>query len=356
MHVHFVGESDNGVSVSSHHARALLETGEEVSFAPPEGPRREDLRDVDVIHLVTREQLSTQLFRRLVAALVSGIPMVRFWTGRDILWAERHTPTRAISTALQKLGVVQRCRTGRMAEELSSIGIDAEIGPVVNPNLSDRAQPEPFSSHLTALCFLPTRRREFCGGDLIDELITSLPEIRFLILGDATTDYSHHKNVESLGFVENISRTILRSTVVLQPRLDGALSRLSLEALSHGRHVVSGGDWPFCHLATTPAEFIHTLRALKHAPAFNLEGREYVCRRYEKRAAVGAMRDLLLRMADHSFPKRQILGGWLGVAAILRSPQLLTAREFLPPRKDELDDHDRAFGAILDGLAHAEAD
>jgi hypothetical protein len=351
MHIHFVGELDDGVSVSSHHAQALLETGQKVSFAPLDGPRREDLRAVDVIHLVTREQLSTQLFRRLVAARVSGIPMVRFWTGRDVLWAERHNPTRSISVALQKLGVLQHCRTDRMANDLATIGIDAAIGPVVDPNLSDRAQPEPFPSQLTALCYLPTRRREFCGGSLIDALIESLPDIRFLILGDSETDYGKHKNVESLGFVENISRTILRSTVVLQPRLDGALSRLSLEALSHGRHVISGRDWPFCHVASSTDDFVRTIRELRHAPSFNLDGREYVCSQYEKRAAVGAMCELLKKMTHRSFSKRRVLGGWLGVAAILRSPQLLTTREFSPPSREDLND-DPTFEAMLEGLTH----
>lgn len=347
MHVHFVGEVDDGVSVSSHHARALYEIGQEVSFAPPQGPQRGDLRSVDAIHLVTREQLSTRLFRRLVAARVAGIPMVRFWTGRDILWARNHPPTQAISVALQRLGVLQRCRTDRMTEELASIGVDSEIGPVVNPNLSDRAQPEPFPTQLTALCYLPSQRRRFCGGELIDGLIRALPDVRFLILGDGATDYGELKNVESLGLVDQIARTILRSTVVLQPRLDGALSRLSLEALSHGRHVISGRIWPFCHCATTPDEFVHTMRELKHTPAFNLDGREYVCAQYEKRVAVGALYDLLRRMTDRSFSKRRVTGGWIGVAAILRSPQLLTAKDFAPPSSDDLGGDDTAFAALL---------
>lgn len=355
MHVHFVGELDNGVSVSSHHARALREAGLSTSFAPIEGPRREDLKSVDVIHLVTREQLSTQLFRRLVVARVSGIPMVRFWTGRDILWAQRHSPTRSISLALQKLGVLQRCRTERMVEDLASIEIDAQIGPVVDPNLSNRAQPQPFPTQLTALCYLPTHRRDFCGGELIDKLITAHSEVRFLILGDSETDYGDCKNVESLGFVENIARTILRSTVILQPRLDGALSRLSMEALSHGRHVISGRDWPSCHLASTAEEYGQTLRELKYAPSFNLEGREYVCDRHEKRTAVEAMCKLLDRMTDRKFVGRNIRGGWLGVAAILRSPQLLQTRDFDPPSRVDLDENDLAFEAILDGMAPAEA-
>jgi len=349
MHVHFVGELNDGVSVSSHHARALYEIGLDVSFAPPHGPQRSDLRGIDAIHLVTREQLSTRLFRRLVAARVSGIPTVRFWTGRDILWAQHHTPTQSISVALQKLGVLQHCRTDQMVQDLASIGICAEIGPVVDPNLSDRAQPEPFSSPFTALCYLPSPRRVFCGGDLIDELIQSLPDVRFLILGDLATDYGELKNVESLGFVDDIARTIHRSTVVLQPRLDGALSRLSLEALSHGRHVISGRDWPCCHVATTPEEFVHAMRELKHTPAFNLDGREYVCGEYEKRAAVGALHDVLMRMTHRSFSKRRIPGGWIGVAAILRSPQLLTAREFTPPNMDDLGSDDIAFRALLEG-------
>lgn len=348
MHVHFVGEHDDSISVSSHHARALCEVGYDVSFAPPHGPDHGDLQTVDAVHVVTREQLSTRLFRRLAAARVAGIPMVRFWTGRDVLWAQHHAPTRSIGVALQKLGVVQRCRTDQGVEDLASLGVDAAIGPIVNPNLSDRAQPEPLPTHFTALCYLPSRRRAFCGGELIDRMIRALPDVRFLILGDSGTDYGASKNVESLGLIEDIARAILRSTVVLQPRLDGVLSRLSLEALSHGRHVIGRRAWACCHCAETPADFVQKMRELKHSPSFNLDGREHVCAKYEKRAAVGELCALLREITNRRFSRRRILGGWLGVAAILRSSHLLTDREFSPPAVEDLGESDHAFAALLD--------
>jgi len=355
MHVHFVGELDDGVSVSSHHARSLCEIGHEVSFAPPGGPRRNDLKDVDLIHLVTREQQSTQLFRRLVAARVAGIPMVRFWTGRDVLWAKHHPPTGSIAVALQNLGVVQRCRSQRMVRDLSAIGITAGIGPVVNPNLSDLAQPQPLPKQFSALAYLPSRRRKFCGGEIMNELIRDFPDVRFLILGDRETNYDEYTNVESLGFVDDVTRTILRSTVILQPRLDGTLSRLSLEALSHGRQVICRRQWPFCRRATSSAEFATLLRELKCSPAFNLDGREHVCELYEKRSAVASLCDLLKRMTGRSFPNRRVHGGWIGVATILRSPRLLSPKTFSLPDIACLGTDDADFAALIESTIESPA-
>jgi len=169
--------------------------------------------------------------------------------------------------------------------------------------------------------------------------------VRFLILGDPATDYTSFKNVESLGFVQDIARTILRSTVTLQPRLDGALSRLSLETLSHGRHVICRRDWPYSRRAETVEQYVRELRELKHE-SFNLDGRQYVCGEYDKRPSVGALCNLLTRITDQPGFKRGVLGGWVGVAAILRSPALLTTKEFERPNGNE-QGCDDAFRAIL---------
>ena len=207
MHVHFVGENDDGISVSSHHARALAEAGVETSFDDAGQARDSFARSADAVHLVSYEQMDNSLLRRVAGIRASGVPIARFWTGRDVLWAQFHEGTRLIAAALARLGVVQLCRTPAMVHELAALHIDASQGPLLSLNVTSKQQPEPLPARFSALCYLPSRHRDLYGGPLVDSLIRLMTDVRFLVLGDTRTDYSAAGNVESLGFVEDISRS-----------------------------------------------------------------------------------------------------------------------------------------------------
>ncbi len=351
MHVHFVGEDDDGISVSSHHARALVEAGIEASFDDQGTVAGSACRHADVVHLVTYEQMDNSLLRRMAAIRASGTPIVRFWTGRDVLWARFHEGTRQVGQALARLGVTQLCRTAAMVDQLAAVGIPASCGPILSLNLTSGEQPEPLPVRFTVLCYLPSRRRTFYGGELIDALIRRLPDVRFLILGDEATDYSLGSNAESLGFVKDISRTIRRSTVTVQPRLDGTLSRLTLEMLCHGRHAVTTHPWPYCRQADSLEGFVKALRALRLEQVFNLEGREEVCRAHDRALSLAALQDILARCSEAAPLDRKLRGGWVALAAALRNPGILSRKTFDPPDLDILPPEAAALRTLLNPQA-----
>ncbi len=355
MRVHFVGEADDGISVSSHHARALSAAGVETSFDSPDPAQMRPLRQADVIHVVTHEQTDAGLVRRLAAARLVGVPIVRFWTGRDLLWAKHHPASRAVAHALTRLGTVQLARTQTLADELARLGIPAAVGPVLGPHISSALDPRPLPEPFTALCSLPTERREFCGGKWIDVLIRRLPGVRFLILADEGTDYRAVKNVESLGTVPDVTRTIERSAVVLQPRMDGMLSRLSLEALCRGRHVIATHPLPHCEYAGSLEAFTLAIRKLERSTDFNLAGREYVCREYSQPEMVRRMLEILSPSSDEDGP----LGGgwgraWRGALAALCQPGLWSSAKFARPDLDSLPPEASAFRALLSSRTSVE--
>ncbi len=351
MHVHFVGENDDGISVSSHHARALAEAEVDVSFDAEKHDEDSISRHADAVHLVSFEQMDNSLLRRVAVMRASGVPVVRFWTGRDLLWAEAHEGTRLVATALARLGVVQLCRTPDMVAALAALDIDASPGPTLSLNITSGQQPEPLPARFTVLCYLPSRQRDFCGGQLVDSLIRRMPDVRFLVLGDTNTDYSAAGNVESLGFVEDISRSIRRSTVTVQPRLDGTLSRLTLEMLCAGRHAVTRHAWPHCIRADSVDEFIEALRALRREPAFNLEGREEVCRAYDKSVSLDALLRIFTQCTKGASLNRRLRGGWGTVSAALRSPGILSRKSFAPLDVDTLPPEALAIRALVDARA-----
>lgn len=336
MHVRFVGEADDGISVSSQHARALAQSGVTVSFDAGSAPGAESGPRADVIHLVTFEQRSNALLRRLVAARMGGAAIVRYWAGRDVLWAKYHEPTRDFARALVQLGAVQACRTAALADELAECGVAATPIPVVSAHLSSIVQPRAIPSAFTVLCYLPRERRGFHGAAIVEALLRRLLAMRFLILGETGEKFAGLQHVEPLGVVEDSARAIQRATVVFDARLDGALSRLMLEAMCHGRHVVSGYPLPHGRLARTVDEFSTALRSLRREASFNLSGREYVCCEHDQHNAVRSLRRILEDAVEPGRFSLTFAGGFRGAAAMLRNPHLLRQRYFPLPDGETL--------------------
>jgi len=296
MHIAFVGETDDGLSPSAHHAMALRSAGWQVTFdhlgERLAGPH------LDGVHLITHGQSDDRLMCNVLAARSAQIPVLRFWTGPDLVWAEFHEPSRMVAQALAHAGVCQYCRTESARERLAALSIAAETAPIVSAHLSAGTQPHPLPQQFTALCHLPSSRREFCGGAVIDSLIRWLPRVRFIVLGDRLGDYSAFKNVESLGLTDNVVRQIQRSTVALHARLDREPSRLMLESLALGRHVIANCPWPHCHFADSLDKILAAVRALQRDLTFNLAGREAVCREHDYAAAACRLRGMFEQAAS----------------------------------------------------------
>ena len=348
MKVLFLGERDDGLSVSSQHALALASSGVGVGFA--DGSSAEVVKP-DVVHLVHCPDGGGDMVRAVARHRLGGVPVVRCWTGRDVIWTRYHAPSADAARTLVRLGVRQFCRTPAQVEVLRGLEVPAEVGPIVSPNLTSASEPEPLPATFTVLVHLPVGRRSFHGGALIDALIGRFPAFRFLVLGDEVTDYSSRKNVEVLGRLDDVGRAIRRTTVTVSARLDGSLSRLGLESLSHGRHVLSTCPWPnFLHVRSE-AEFAKALTMMRLNPSFNLEGREAVCREYDLRVGVRALTQLLQTCIDENRGVGSLGQRWLGAASTWCISGLLGEKRVPRPDPNTLPSEAEAFRALLeDGL------
>lgn len=354
MHVHFAGEPDDGISVSSHHARAMTATGVTVSFEENQGSSNPESPRPDVIHLVTFEQTSNALLRQLVAARMAGTPIVRYWTGRDVVWAMDHLPSQEFARAMMGMGAVQLCRSPELANQLSAIGVAARVHPVISSNISGAAPPQALPKTFTALCYLPQTRREFHGGNLIDALVGRLRAVRFLILGGGGAPLAGEPNVEWLHDGTNCVRAIQRSTVVLDARVDAGLSRLTLEALCHGRHVVTGYKLPHAQTARSLVEFEEAIRSARMHASYNLEGRSYVHCEHEQHAATKSLRR---ELEDAIQPGRLNLvleGGFRGATTTLQNLHVLSPREFSLPDPEKLPTKCSALRSLLHDMQQTE--
>lgn len=339
MHILFVGEADDGISVSSHHARALATTGIQTTFdvtveASPEktssGSRPE------IIHLVTFEQRSNSLLRRLVAARVAGVQIVRYWSGRDLLWAKYHKHSLEFARALLKLGSIQLCRSLEISRELESLGINATPIPVISANISSAAPPQAMPSIFTVLCYLPPERRTFHGGPIVDALVEKLPSVRFLVLGSSSDRLACFPNVEILSDYCDCMRAIHRSSVIIDPRADHGFSRLQLEALSHGRHVISSCEIAHGSRAATVTEYADAIRSIRQKPSYNLDGRSHVARDHERHTALRTLRKALEDALEPGRLNLVLEGGVRGAAAAFQNLHILSQRDFPLPEEDRL--------------------
>lgn len=350
MHVQFVGEPDDGICVSSHHAGALRSLGMEISFAGGTCGVQVETSRPDVIHLVTFEQLSNELLRQLVAARIAGTQIIRYWSGRDLVWARHHEPSKEFAQALAALGVVQLCRSADIAEGLGDLEIAAKVLPVISANISSTADPQSLPQQFTVLAYLPDYRSDFHGGDVVEALIRSLPLVRFLILGGAGSRLADVPNVEWLEYCTDSVRAIHRSTVVIDPRLDAGLSRIALEGLCHGRHVVAGYRLPHAFEARSTEDFLQAIRAVRENPYYNLDGRSFVWHEHEFHAAAKALRREVEDAVEPGRLNLVLEGGLRGAAATLKSPQLLSPHSFPLPGAADLPEEAYALKALLSGL------
>lgn len=350
MHIHFFGEPDDGVTTSSHHARALAGAGAEVSFSDPPFDVPSDTIVPDFCHVVTFGQFNTRLLRTLTAARIAGVSLVRYWCGRDLLWAKFHPPSRDFALALTKLGALQLARSEKLAAELrESLGIEATVLPVLSLNLSNLTAPVPLPDRFTILSRLPSKHREFYGGAIIDALIARFRTVRFIVLEDESTDYSAFPNVESLGRIDEVARAINRSTVLVQPRMDGQFSRLALEVLSHGRYVIGTHAAPCFIHADTPSEYASAISRLRADPVFQLSARELACRHHDRGLAVKAFWDVLEEAQSNKNWGSNVRGAVHSVSALIGGPAFIEDEDYTPPNTMELPDDAVAFKALLRG-------
>jgi hypothetical protein len=354
MRVHFVGEADDGQSVSSHHARLLASCGEAVSFDQPRASWMHVCRQADVIHVVTGLQRSNVLLRRLMAARACGVAIVRYWTGLDMLWAEAHAPTLRFAQTLQALGAHQLAPSPRAVERLAALGLVARVGEVASLHISASIQPQPLPAQFTVLCHLPREYRTFYGGDVLDALIRRFKATRFLVLGDDPQRYQGIETVEAIESTDDIVRTLMRATVLIRPVAWACRSRLMLEALSLGRYAIGTFDWPGCARANTVEEFAAALRDLVPQPPFNLTGRELVCRAHDRAQARTALQAELNLAMTEAARQGRAGGAWQTMMVALRTPQLYGSRPFPEPSLADLHGDLAPLAMLLNG-AHAEA-
>jgi len=354
MHVHFLGEPDDGMRPSSQWARALSNLGIDVTVAAEPAWDRHAWSEIcdrsDVIHVIAYSQNNHHLLRKLWQARRRGVALVRTWVGSDCLWALHHQPTRRFAHDLVRLGALQLTVADHLTDELAQIGLPATTTPSIAPGLVSDGELPPWPQRFSVLCYLPSRRRVFYGGEIFDGLVRAFPEVDFVVLCDGETDYRGRPNVTSIDHADNVAAVMARCSVLVRPAMHDGMPKMVLEALSLGRQVIASYAYRHCHHARRPSDYGEILRAIQREPQMNVDGCRHVRTAFAVERTTGIFLDRLSSQIEQVRADRRRLGRRQATAMALRHPGMFARWSARPPRLADIAPEATALRAALQGI------
>ena len=207
-----------------------------------------------------------------------GKRTVNHWVGTDVLLAvqdERHR-----QMAQQSARFIQRHLSFApwLAEELSTIGITAEIAPFTTlVRLEERATP----GKPGVLAYLPDERADFYGAEVVRSLARQLPGVPFAVVAGTPQRQPAISNVSYLGWIGDMKPLYERYPILLRVARHDGLPKMVLEALAYGNQVVFEYAFPGCLHATNDAEALAAVHSiLAEGCPINVTGSRAVRERY----------------------------------------------------------------------------
>ena len=230
---------------------------------------------------VDYDYLSPSNVIRLGLAALVGCSVIRWWVGSDVHNCLENTCVARFAQKINRLTRYNLAVAPHLVEELRTIGIKSNFIPSFVEAWHFSAGVKPGPPPRRVLVYLPSSRREFYGGSVIDRVIAANPDLEFLVVADTASDAHVGKaNVRSLGWVKDLSSVYSQIGCVLRITKHDGLPRMVIEGLFRGKHVIY--SWPLqgCSLAKTNYSVQEHLDQFKAARSPNLEGRDAIIRMY----------------------------------------------------------------------------
>lgn len=258
-------------------AKALARLGRSTRFATVLELRRLDwlrmLRSAEAIVVVYYHAIETYALSQLASAVALDVPIIRWWVGTDVLNAITDDDVRQSALRLDRIVTTNVAVAPHLVEELASVGILAQNVPsLLDPDL---AEPEPVQWReeiRPVLTYLPGKRKDFFGVDVIERAVTANPDLHFIIVADQTHALASHANVESLGWVSDMREVYSRAGCLLRITDHDGLPRMLMEGLLRGMYAIY--SWPLagCWQARTTEEVQAALMRYREMKSLNSEG------------------------------------------------------------------------------------
>jgi len=208
------------------------------SFAP----LLRDLRAADLVFL-WGSRISFGKFLR-IARFFDKENVVMFWAGSDVLGAQMQ-----FSQGICEPWIAERTHWAGapwLRDEIRAIGLKCEFVPITWVPTVER--PHPLPERFSVLVYLPdAAHAPLYGLDRILHVARSLSHIPFELVGLTNGQIPNPPpNLKIQGRLVDMAEVYRRSSVYWRPVAHDGLSFMSLEAMSHGRHVIWSYSFPHC--------------------------------------------------------------------------------------------------------------
>lgn len=277
-YVVIVGEEPTKSAPSLTLSKALTRLGVAVRFVPVDRLGRRDwlrvLRAAEAIVLVSYGVVDVYLLSQLATAVALKVPIIRWWVGTDVLNVITREEVQESALRLDRIVSANVAVASHLVDELASVGIHAQLVPsVLDPDLIGHEVAEWNDEIKPVLLYMPGGRKEFFGLSVIEPVIAANPDIKFIVIADDTHALTSHPNVESLGWVSDMSHIYSRAGCVLRITAHDGLPRMLMEALLRGLYGIY--SWPFqgCWEARTQDEIETALSRYRATTKPNSDGR-----------------------------------------------------------------------------------
>jgi len=227
-------------------------------------------RRASVLIMVNYYYLDTFLVRQLAVAVSLGRPLVRWWVGTDVFNALERPLIAESARSSRWMFSRQIAVSPHLVDELETIGIQAQYIPSVCE--LDTVATVLNNVPGSILVYLPGKRREFYGSDLVEEAIKAYPDIEFVIVADEAHSLAAYPNVRSMGWVSDMEEIWDSVGGLLRMTSHDGMPRMVLEALRRGKHVIYAWPFPGCILAESRDEVFRALDDFRRQTSVNLDG------------------------------------------------------------------------------------
>ncbi|HET9095299.1 MAG TPA: hypothetical protein VFN37_01445 [Candidatus Baltobacteraceae bacterium] len=171
----------------------------------------------------------------------------------------------------QNGALLRRLRTPRFVHlaqsddvrlRLRELGLHARVVPLAA--VSPVAAVPPFPRTFTLMLYLPRDGPQFYGRYQYERLMQALlPErVEYFIVGGGHIEVPDGAIAERIEWSYDLSRIYERSTTLVRFTPPDYTSSMVIEALLHGRHVLSAGEFPFVTSVRTFADMECEVRSL----------------------------------------------------------------------------------------------
>jgi len=226
----------------------------------------------DAIIFVEYCRPALHLQRQFHLAQLLGCPVIRWWVGTDVYNCLRSEEAAEAASRFDNAVSANIAVAPHLVGELAKVGISAAHVPSICSLPSEPSDRRALDKNV--LVYLPGERKEFYGRNEVLKAIEAHPELQFTVVADESHSLAHYRNVDSLGWVENMQTIWPRIGALLRITEHDGLPRMVLEALALKKQVLY--SWPLqgCTLCRSGEDAISQLADFKRMARPNHAGPE----------------------------------------------------------------------------------